>query len=61
MSTISVCDECGLETADDDLYLCALSVPWAPRHECLQCSTDCGPCRDEARREWQAEHGGIGA
>lgn len=54
---LAVCDGCGLEADPGDLYTCALSVPWAQRHECLQCSMECSPCRDEAAREWQEEHG----
>ena len=58
MSTgLAVCDECGVESDPEQLYTCALSVPWAQRHECLQCSLECGPCRDESRHEWAAEHG----
>lgn len=58
MSTeLAVCDECGIESDPDDLYTCALSMPWAQRHECAGCSADCGPCRDEMARDWQDEHG----
>lgn len=57
MSTVTCCDECGVEAAEDDLYLCALSVPWAERHECADCCGECGPCRDEQRQQWNDEHG----
>lgn len=54
---ISFCDECGIEADPGDLYLCALSMPWATRQECAECAADCGPCRDEMARDWQDEHG----
>lgn len=55
MSEVVVCDGCGLEAGEDELYECAGSVPWVRRHECVECVRDCGPCRDEAARESQAE------
>lgn len=55
MSKVHVCDECGLEAAEDDLYLCALSTTLFPRHECIECVRECGPCRDESAREFSAE------
>lgn len=61
MTTLAICDNCGLEAADTDLYLCALSVPWAERHECGDCQGECSPCISEAAKEWQYEHGGRGA
>lgn len=56
---LAVCDECGIESDPDDLYTCALSVPWAQRHECAECSADCSPCRSEAAAEFNAEHYGF--
>ena len=55
---LHLCDNCGIEAADDDLETCALSVPWAPLEHCAECAAECAPCRDEARQEWAAEHYG---
>lgn len=54
---LTPCPRCDRPTPDDELYECALSMPAWPVVECYECVTECSPCRDEARKEWAAEHG----
>ena len=60
MSTLHLCESCGVEADEQALETCALSVPWAPLEHCAECAAEClahGPCGDEAAKEWRAEHG----
>lgn len=52
----ALCDGCGRVFGEDELAMCAGSMPAWPKWECDDCRGECGPCRDEARREWLAEH-----